>query len=82
MMVVFSANKPNKTVTLHKEGCQRIPIADLHSCGCGKTGNLGNQQWYCGKHITLEKINEFMNNRFWAVLLCDACFRDKSEINP
>ena len=76
-MAIFSANNPVKTVAIHKDGCHRIPREKLQPCGCGDRGNLGNQRWYCERHITLENVNEFMNNRFWAVVFCDVCFRDQ-----
>ena len=74
-MAVYSANNPVKTLTLHKPGCQFIPKEHLKPCGCGDTGTRGNQRWYCEEHILLNEVSEFMNGRFWAVLLCDQCFR-------
>lgn len=73
-MAVYSANKPNRTLTLHKPGCSSIKPSQLKSCGCGATGNLGNQQWYCEEHITIKDVKDFMNGRFWSILLCDKCF--------
>jgi hypothetical protein len=35
---------------------------------------LGNQHWFCESHITRKAVDEFMHNRFWAILLCDLCF--------
>ena len=75
-MAIYSANKPNRTVSLHKAGCNFIPTEKLNSCGCGDRGSLGNQRWYCEEHVSIDDINEFMNDRFWAILLCDKCFRD------
>jgi hypothetical protein len=73
-MATFSANNPVKTVTIHKEECRRIPKSKLDACGCGDTGVLGNQRWWCEKDITADKIDAFMNHRHWAFLLCDECF--------
>ena len=76
-MAMYSVNKPNRTISLHKEGCHRIPASDLSSCGCGITSNLGNHQWWCEEHIFIEAINRFMNNRQWAVILCYDCFAER-----
>ena len=75
-MAVYSANKPNRTLTLHKLGCSSIKSNQLKSCGCGDTGELGNHHWYCEGHISIDKVDEFMNDRFWAILICDKCFRN------
>ena len=74
-MAVYSANKPTRTLTLHKSDCNSIPKASLKPCGCGDTGSRGNQRWYCEQHITIDDVREFMNDRFWAVLLCGKCFK-------
>ena len=71
---LYSANRPNRTLTLHKGSCSRIPWNQLDKCGCGSTGQLGNQQWWCGEHMTIQAVNEFMNQRLWAALLCHTCF--------
>lgn len=72
--VVYTANRPNRTLTLHKGSCSHIPWDRLSVCGCGSTGKLGNQQWWCGKHITIEAVDQFMNRRLWAILLCHDCY--------
>jgi hypothetical protein len=36
-MAFYSANRPNRTVTMHKEGCRHIPIANFPRCGCSST---------------------------------------------
>jgi hypothetical protein len=72
---VYSANRPNKTLVIHKPECRVIPWDKLTRCGCGDTGELGNQQWFCESHITREMVDEFMHGRFWAILMCDSCFR-------
>ena len=70
----YSANKPNKTLVIHKPDCQKIPWGKLEPCGCGDTGAHGNQYWFCETHITHEAVDEFMHGRFWAILICDVCF--------
>jgi hypothetical protein len=75
-MAYYSANKPNKTVAIHKEGCQKIPKDVLSECGCVETGEQGNQQWFCEKDVSAKKIDEFMNHRHWAFILCDVCWGD------
>jgi hypothetical protein len=74
---MFTANRPNKTVVIHKPECREIPKEGLDACGCGNTGGRGNQRWWCERHITAEKVDEFMNGRHWAILMCDVCFREK-----
>lgn len=74
-MAFYSANKPNRTVTLHKVGCHRISNK-LDGCGCGATDQNNNQHWFCEDHVTLEKINAHMNHRQWAFLPCHDCFSD------
>ena len=74
IMTLYSANKPNWTLTLHKGSCSRIPWDQLDECGCGSRGKLGNQRWWCGEHIKIEAVNEFMNHRLWAILLCHTCY--------
>jgi hypothetical protein len=73
----FSANRPVKTLVIHKPDCRVIPWEGLKSCGCGDRGELGNQRWYCETHITRKAVDEFMHNRFWAILLCDLCFGEE-----
>ena len=75
-MAIYTANKPVKTLTLHKNGCRVIPLDDLKPCGCGDTGAKGNQRWYCEEHISIDQVNNFENGRYWAILLCDLCFRE------
>jgi hypothetical protein len=79
-MAIYSANRPNKTVTIHKSDCRVIPRGKLEPCGCGDAGELGNQHWYCEKHICRDAVDKFMNGRFWAILLCELCFREALEI--
>jgi hypothetical protein len=74
-MVLYKANRSNWTLTLHKGSCSHIPWSQLGECGCGSTGKLGNQQWWCGEHITIEAVNQFMNHRLWAILLCHSCYK-------
>ena len=73
-MAKYSANYPNRTLTLHKDSCVRITKQSLKSCGCGTTGEQGNQEWWCEDHINIEVVKRFMNSRFWAILLCDVCY--------
>ena len=75
-MAIYSVNKPNRTVTLHKTECRSIPSDKLNSCGCGNTGQLGNQRWLCEEHVTIDEVREFMNDRFFAILFCERCFQD------
>lgn len=75
-VTMFSANKPNKTLAIHKPGCPKIPTQSLRVCGCGDTGELGNQRWWCERHITLDQVDKFMNGRHWAIILCDVCFKE------
>ena len=72
--MVVTANNPVKTLTLHKNDCRHIPYGKLSPCGCGPTGIKGNQYWRCEEHIIKNAVNEFLNNRFWAILICDGCF--------
>lgn len=75
-MAIYSANHPNRTLTLHKvQGCKAARKRRLQPCECGATGKLGNQQWWCEEHITRDQVNNFIGHRFWAILLCDDCFR-------
>jgi hypothetical protein len=77
-MAIYTANRPTKTLTLHKDHC-RVVSKDrgLEPCGCGKTGEHENQQWWCEQHITIDEVNELMNRKFWAILLCDTCYRSE-----
>jgi hypothetical protein len=77
---VYALNCPNKTLVIHKPGCRMIPRDKLQPCGCGDTGEYDNQRWFCETHITREAADEFMNGRFWAILMCDLCFRAEQEI--
>jgi hypothetical protein len=74
-MVLYTANRTNRTLILHKGSCSHIPWGQLGGCGCGSTGKLGNQQWWCGEHITIEAVNQFMNHRLWAILFCHSCYK-------
>ncbi len=73
-MARYSTNRPNRTVTLHREDCSHIPTEDLRSCGCGPTGEGGNHEWYCETHVSLDSISRFMRGRQWAILFCDRCY--------
>ena len=78
-MTAFTANRPNRTLVIHKEDCRVIPKEKLQPCGCGDTGERGNQRWFCEAHVTHQAIDEFMHNRFWAILICDICFQEEQE---
>jgi hypothetical protein len=78
-MARFCANRPNRTLILHKEVCKTIPYDDLEACGCGLTGNEDNQYWYCEEHITIDEVRQFMGDRFWAVLPCGRCFNERPQ---
>ena len=73
-MAVYSANRVVKTVTMHKPGCRFISKATEKSCGCVVTGLKNQHKWYCENHITKDDVDEFMNGRFWAILICGNCF--------
>ena len=73
---MYTANRPVKTLVIHKPECRVIPWDSLNECGCGDRGELGNQRWYCELHITKQAVDEFMHGRFWAILMCDICFRE------
>lgn len=76
-MAIYTANKTVKTLTVHKRGCRVIPAGKLSPCGCGDTGGTDSQRWFCEEHITLTAVEEYMNHRNWAILMCDLCFRPK-----
>ena len=71
---MYSANRPVRTLTLHKAGCRHIRGGQLEACGCGYTGSQGNQRWWCEEHVAIEAVDEFMRQRFWAPLLCGGLF--------
>jgi len=76
-MSFYSVNKPNRTVTIHKDNCKLVNKTEsLSECGCGLTGDKNNHIWFCEKHITGTEIDNFMNDRFWAILICNKCFHD------
>jgi hypothetical protein len=71
---MYTANRPVRTVVVHKPGCRVIPWTQLESCGCGDTGERNNPRWFCEIHVSMEGLEEFFNRRHWAVLLCSLCF--------
>lgn len=75
-MAVYTVNQVVKTLTIHKDHCRVIPRGKLKACGCGDTGQKGQQRWYCEQHIRTTDVNKYMNGKFWAILMCDICFRD------
>jgi hypothetical protein len=75
-MAVYVVNKVVKTLMIHKDDCRVVQKSGLKPCGCGVTGQKGQQRWYCEKHISSNAVNEFMNGKFWAILMCDICFRE------
>ncbi len=75
-MAVYTVSKVVKTLTIHKDNCRVIPRDKLKACGCGDTGQRGEQRWYCEKHISSNAVNEYMNGKFLAILMCDICFRN------
>ena len=74
-MAVFSANRVVRTVTIHKENCRFISKDKLLTCGCRETGKNGNHRLYCEQHMSSTVIDQFMNGKFWAILMCETCFR-------
>lgn len=76
LMARYSANHPNRTLTLHKETCSEVAKAAVSPCGCGSTSTQGNSKWFCEEHVTIEGITDFMGGRFWAMLLCTKCYGD------
>lgn len=73
-MAMYSANKPNRTLVIHKSGCHHIPSLAGRSCGCGERGKGGNQEWYCEDHVSILEVSDMMHGRFWGVLLCGDCY--------
>ena len=73
-MAVYSANRPVRTLTLHKAECRHIRRDRLEACGCGYTGSQGTQRWWCEEHVSIDAVDEFMRGRFWAMLVCNVCF--------
>jgi hypothetical protein len=71
-MAIYTANHPNITLVIHKPDCRVIPWGKLNSCGCGDTGEHGNQRWFCETHITRKAVDEFMNGRF-GLSCCAIC---------
>ena len=76
-MAIYTVNRVVKTLTIHKDYCRVIPKEGLRACGCGDRGREGNQRWYCERHITSTAVNAYMKGKFWAIVMCDICFRDK-----
>lgn len=74
-MARYSANNPNRTLTLHRDNCSHVSTGTPQNCGCGSTSTQGNQQWWCETHVGRDHVDTFMGGRFWAILLCDACYR-------
>ncbi len=77
-MSFYSINKPNRTVTIHKDNCKlvnKIKTLSESECGCCSTGDNKNHRWFCEEHITREEIDNFMNDRYWAILICNKCFK-------
>jgi hypothetical protein len=75
-MAVYTASPVVKTLTVHKDHCRFIPREKLRPCGCGDTGQTGSQRWYCETHMNTNLVNEYMNGKYWAILVCDVCFRE------
>lgn len=73
-MAVYSANRPNRTLALHKTSCTHIPYDRLSDCGCGERGAGGNQLWFCEDHVTRDQVDEFMRGRYWAIVICNDCY--------
>jgi hypothetical protein len=75
-MAMYTANSVVKTLTIHKPDCQWAQRGNPGlACGCREGGEKGNQRWYCENHMNIDEVNEFMKGKYWAILLCDACFR-------
>jgi len=56
--------------------CDVITVtkSGLKPCGCGETGQGGNQEWWRDAHINTEELSRLMNHRFWAISLCEKCY--------
>lgn len=73
-MATYSANNPNRVLVLHKDECSEVSKAGVSSCGCRSTSVQGNSRWFCEEHVTQKAVDDFMDGRFWAILLCSKCF--------
>jgi hypothetical protein len=74
-VAIYTANNPVKTLTIHRPGCSAIKRRVPPGCGCGVKGATHGQKWWCENHITRKDVDRFMGGRFWAILLCDVCFK-------
>ena len=75
-MAIYTVNRVVKTLSIHKDNCNKISWDHLKSCGCGDTGDRDNQRWYCEDHSATDDVDRFMGGKFWAFLLCEICFRE------
>ena len=76
-MAQYSANRPNRTLTLHKDDCSEIGRESSSICGCESTSEHGNSRWFCELHVTIDVVSEFMGGRFWAIPPCGKCYANK-----
>jgi hypothetical protein len=75
-MAIFLVDRNKLTVTLHrKENCPKLSQGQVLDCGCSRSTTPGEQIRFCEKHITIEKVKELMEGRFWILVLCNTCFQ-------
>lgn len=73
-MARYCANRPNRTVVLHKDSCHHVHKSSVSVCGCGSTSDQDNTVCYCEEHVTIDGVSDFMRGRVWAVLPCGKCY--------
>jgi len=77
--MIITINKPNKTISIHKNNCslvhsKGISIEQLDNKEEGfKTTE--NQIWFSEEHFSLEKVKNFLGNVDYCKIFCQFCFK-------
>jgi hypothetical protein len=79
--VILSLNKPNKTITIHKNNCNIVmgkknngqSLANIENQPNGVAiGN--NQLWITEENFTTTKAEKFFSSNNYGVIFCEMCF--------
>ena len=78
--MIITLNKPNKTISFHKENCTLVKskIKDGTISGIENAENgimiQDNQLWIHEKYLTMDVVRDFFGKKDYAKIFCSYCF--------
>ena len=83
--MIATLNKPNKTISLHKDTCKVVQSKIKEGILLGIENNpngiliQNNQLWIHEKYLTMNVIRNFFGKKDYAKIFCSYCFSKTSE---